>query len=253
MREVEKLGPSHSLNIPNSVADMLQGSLGEPQGGWPKHLAKVILKGETPKRGRPGARLAPVKIADVEAELAAKIHRKPSRTDVMSYLMYPEVFVKFAKNQAAWGNVEVLPTPAFFYGMEKGDEIAVEIEAGKLLVIKFLTVSEPHPDGTRTVFFELNGQPREVTVRDNALEVKVRDREKADPAKPGQVGAPIPGAVTSIAVEHGTAVEKGAKLLVMEAMKMQTTVSAPVAGRVTRVAATVGQTVEPKDLLVVIE
>ncbi|MCC6539157.1 MAG: pyruvate carboxylase [Bryobacterales bacterium] len=253
MREVEKLGPSHSLNIPNSVADMLQGSLGEPQGGWPKHLVKVILKGETPKRGRPGARLAAVKIADVEAELAAKIHRKPSRTDVMSYLMYPEVFLKFAKNQAAWGNVEVLPTPAFFYGMEKGDEIAVEIEAGKLLVIKFLTVSEPHPDGTRTVFFELNGQPREVTVRDNSLEVKVRDREKADPAKPGQVGAPIPGAVTSIAVEHGTVVEKGAKLLVMEAMKMQTTVSAPVAGRVTRIAAAVGQTVEPKDLLVVIE
>ena len=250
MAEIEKLGPAHSLNIPNSVVDMFQGSLGEPQGGWPKQLAKVILKGGSPTKGRPGARLEPVKLEQAEAELERKLHRKPTRTDLMSYLMYPEVFLKFARNQAAWGDVEVLPTPQFFYGMQKGDEIMVELEAGKSLVIKFLTIGEPHPDGTRTVFFELNGQPREVSVRDQSLEVKARDRERADPGSPGQVGAPIPGAVTSIAVEVGSPVKKGDKLLVMEAMKMQTTISAPIAGKVKRLTVQPGQTVEPKDLLV---
>ena len=250
MRGIENLGPSHSLNIPNSVADMFQGSLGEPQGGWPKKLAKVILKGGSPKRGRPGAHLAPVKFDQVEAELEGKLRRKPTRSDLMSYLMYPEVFLSFARKQAEWGDVEVLPTPQFFYGMQKGDEIGLEIEPGKLLIVKFLTIGEPHPNGTRTVFFELNGQPREVSVRDLSLEVKGREREKADPAKPGQVGAPIPGAVASIAVEVGSPVKKGDKLLVMEAMKMQTTVSAPMAGKVTRVMVKAGQTVEPKDLLV---
>ena len=240
MREIENLGPAHSLNIPNSVADMFQGSLGEPQGGWPKKLAKVILKGGTPKRGRPGALLPAAKFDQVESELEAKLRRKPTRTDMMSYLLYPAVFLKFARNQAAWGDVEVLPTPQFFYGMQQGDEIAVEIEPGKRLIVKFLTIGEPHPDGTRTVFFELNGQPREISVRDNSLEAKVSDREKADPAKPGQVGAPIPGAVTSIAVEVGSPVKKGDKLLVMEAMKMQTTISAPVAGKVKRLVVQAG-------------
>ncbi len=250
MAEIEKLGPAHSLNIPNSVVDMFQGSLGEPQGGWPKQLAKVILKGGSPTKGRPGAHLEPVKLEQAEAELERKLHRKPTRTDLMSYLMYPDVFLKFARNQAAWGEVEVLPTPQFFYGMQKGDEIMVELEAGKSLVIKFLTIGEPHPDGTRTVFFELNGQPREVSVRDQSLEVKARDRERADPGNPGHVGAPIPGAVTSIAVEVGSPVKKGDKLLVMEAMKMQTTISAPIAGKVKRLSVQPGQTVEPKDLLV---
>jgi pyruvate carboxylase len=113
-------------------------------------------------------------------------------------------------------------------------------------------VGEAHPDGTRTVFFELNGQPREVTVRDRKLKAETRSHPKADPAKEGQVGAPIPGAVTSIAVELNQVVKKGDKLLVMEAMKMQTTVYAPVAGKIAERPVAVGQTVEPKDLLIVI-
>jgi pyruvate carboxylase len=163
------------------------------------------------------------------------------------------VFLKFAKNRASWGELDVLPTPQFFYGMEKGSEIMLEIEPGKTLVVKFLAVSEPHPDGSRTVFFELNGQPREVNVRDKTLQVTVAAREKADPAQAGQVGAPIPGVISSIAVEPGQKVAKGDRVLVMDAMKMQTTVYAPVAGKVGRVAVKVAQSVEPKDLLLVIE
>jgi len=120
-------------------------------------------------------------------------------------------------------------------------------------VIKFLTVGEPHPDGTRTVFFELNGQPREVTVRDRRLEVKQQAKPKADPNQPGQIGAPIPGVVSTVAVELNQRVEKDDRLLVMEAMKMQSTVYAPVAGTIKQMLVQPGQHVEAKDLLLIIE
>ena len=149
--------------------------------------------------------------------------------------------------------MEVLPTPQFYYGMQEGDEIAVELEPGKALVIKFLTVGEPHPDGFRTVFFELNGQPREVNIRDTSLEVKVAAVPKADPAKPGDIGAPMPGVVSTVAVELHQLVKKGDRLLVMEAMKMQSTVYAPVDGKVTQVLVQPGRHVEAKDLLLEIE
>jgi pyruvate carboxylase len=167
--------------------------------------------------------------------------------------MYPDVFLKFAKNRQNWGDVEVLPTPQFYYGMDRGSDVTVELEPGKALAIKFLTVGEPHPDGTRTVFFELNGQPREVTVRDRKLDVKEEAKPKADPSVPGQIGAPIPGVVSSVAVELNQTLAKGDRLLVMEAMKMQSTVYAPVAGRVTQMLVAPGQQVEAKQLLLVIE
>ncbi|MBK5290783.1 MAG: pyruvate carboxylase [Acidobacteriia bacterium] len=251
--EFESLGKDHNQTIPNSVVEMFMGSLGEPLGGWPRKMRDVVLRGAKPRRGRPGAHLPAVDFEEASAALERKIGRKPSPTDLLSYIMYPDVFVKFAKNQQAWSNVEALPTPQFFYGMKKGEEIAVELEPGKTLVIKFLTLGEPHPDGTRTVFFELNGQPREVTIRDRSLEVKVASRAKADANHAGHVGAPIPGAVTSIAVELSQQVAKGDKLLVMEAMKMQTTITAPVAGKVVQRLVQNGEQVEPKDLLLVIE
>ena len=165
---------------------MLSGALGEPEGGWPKRLQKAILKGAKPQRGRPGAHLTPVDFEETAAMLGRKIGHEPAPDEVLSYLMYPDVFLKFAKARQSYGNVEVLPTPQFFYGMEKGDEIAVELEPGKALVIKFLTVGEPHPDGFRTVFFELNGQPREVNVRDKSLEVKVAARAQGRPRQAGR-------------------------------------------------------------------
>ncbi|MCC6364318.1 MAG: pyruvate carboxylase [Bryobacterales bacterium] len=253
VHDLLNVGPNHSLTLPNSVIEMISGDLGEPEGGWPKKIVEVVLKGGKPRKGRPGAHLPAVNLAETSETLEKKTGHNPSRTDLMSYLLYPEVFLKFAKNRQAWGDIEVLPTAQFFYGMEKGMEISVEIEPGKALIIKFLAVSEAHPDGSRTVFFELNGQPREVNVRDKTLQVTTAAREKADPGKPGHVGAPIPGVISSIAVELGQRVEKGERVLVMDAMKMQTTVYAPVAGEVKKVTAKVGQSVEPKDLLLVVE
>src|SRR3984893_10451173 len=253
VKDLENLGPDNNLTLPNSVVEMFAGALGEPEGGWPRHLQSVILRGAKPAPGRPADHLAPVDLELAAATVERKTEQKISHADLLSYLMYPDVFVKFAKARSSYGSLEVLPTPQFFYGLEQGREILVDLEPGKTLVVKLLTVSDAHPDGTRTIFFELNGQPREVTIRDNALRATVQARPKADPSAPGQVGAPIPGAISSIVVEVGQQVTKGDRLLVLEAMKMQSTVYAPVDGKVTKKLASVGDKVEAKDLLLVIE
>ena len=247
------LKPGHSVSIPNSVVDMFEGSLGEPEGGWPPHVRDIVLNGRKPRPGRPGEHLPPADFDAVRKTIATSIGREPGHDEVLSYLMYPDVFLKFARAQASYGDIGVLPTPQFFFGMQKGEEITVDIEPGKTLVVKFLTISEPHPDGTRTVFYEINGQPREVDVRDKSLRSTVAARAKADPANPNQVGAPLPGLVTAVAVNAGASVKKGDKLLVIEAMKMQSTVYVPHDGKVTSLTAQAGMQVESKDLLAVIE
>jgi pyruvate carboxylase len=253
MEQFANLTPDHNLTLPTGVIDMFMGSLGEPDGGWPKPLQKIILRGAKPERGRPGAKLPKVDLAETAAAVEKKIGRKPAHDEVLSYLMYPDVFLKYARSHQMYGDVDVIPTPQFFYGMERGTDVAVELEAGKSLVIKFQTVSEPHPDGTRTVFYELNGQPREVTVRDRSLEVREEAKPKADPNQPGQIGAPIPGVVSTVGVQLGQQLKKGDRLLVMEAMKMQSTVYAPVAGTVKQLLVQPGQHVDAKDLLLSIE
>jgi pyruvate carboxylase len=252
MAQFERLTPDHNLTLPSSVIEMFMGSLGEPEGGWPKHLQEIILRGAKPQSGRPGANLPAVDIEETAAAVEKKVGRHVSHDEVLSYLMYPDVFVKFARARQMYGDVEVLPTRQFYYGMQPGSDVAVELEPGKALVIKFLTAGEPHPDGTRTVFYELNGQPREVAVRDRKLEVKEPAKPKADPNDPGQIGAPIPGVVSTVAVELNQLIKKGDRLLVMEAMKMQSTVYAPLGGTVRQVLVQPGAHVDAKDLLLVI-
>ena len=152
-----------------------------------------------------------------------------------------------------YGEVDVIPTGPFFYGMQTGEDITIELEPGKIIVVKFLTVGELRPDGHRTVFFELNGQPREVSIRDKAQKVVGAVKEFADPNHRGHIGSPTPGVVTTVVVEQGQSVEEGQKLLILEAMKMQSTVYAPVAGKIARRLVQPGQTVETKELLLVIE
>jgi pyruvate carboxylase len=236
----------HALHLPNSVIDMFMGSLGEPEGGWPPAIQKIVLKGAEPRHGRPGAMLEPADLATSRRDLEAKVGHSLTEADVLSYLMYPAVFLQFDESRQACGDLSILPTPHFFYGMQKGEEISVDLEPGKTLVIKFLTASEPHADGSRTLYFELNGQPRDVR---NEVQVQ----PKADPAVPGEVGAPIPGIISSIAVEPLQVIRKGDRLLVMEAMKMQTNLYAPMDGKVAKLCTHNGQRVEAKDLLLVIE
>src|SRR5579859_5156026 len=250
--DVLKLDEKHDVSFPNSVVEMFSGGLGVPPGGWPKRLQKIILRGHPPMCGRPSANLEPVKFDVEQKSLENKLGHPVRRDDLLSYLLYPEVFAQYDKFRQNYADVGVLPTPVFFYGLKSGEEITVEIESGKSLIIKFLTVSEPHPDGTRTLFFELNGQPREVNARDRALRIVERAHPKADPADPGQVAAPTAGIITGLAVEANHSIERGAKLLTLEAMKMQSNIYAPISGRIVKLLVAPGQHVEAKELLVTI-
>ena len=191
----------HDLALPNSVVEMFSGALGFPPGGWPKKLQRIILRGQAPLKGRPSASLPAADFAAEQSELQKKVGHPVSEDALLSYLLYPDVYLKYDKFRQSYSDVGVLPTPAFFYGLQPAEEITIEIESGKTMIVKFLTVGEAHPDGTRTLFFELNGQPREVTVRDLALRVVERAHPKANAEDPGQVGAPTAGMVSGIAVQ----------------------------------------------------
>jgi pyruvate carboxylase len=246
------LDEKHDLSLPNSVVEMFTGILGVPPGGWPKKLQKIILRGAAPLKGLPGESMAPADLEKEQTALEKKLGHPIGSDDLLSYLLYPDVFTKYDKFQQTYSDVSVLPTPPFFYGLKSGEEITVNIESGKTLIVKFLTVGDPHPDGMRTLFFELNGQPREVNVRDRALRVTERAHPKADPAQQGQVGAPTAAVVSSVAVHANQSVERGVKLLTLEAMKMQSNIYAPIAGKVAKLLVAPGQHVEAKDLLVTI-
>jgi pyruvate carboxylase len=239
-----------SVPFPASVIDMLMGNLGQPAGGWPKKLQKIVLGDRKPIRGRPGADLKPLNLEKIREELTPKLKHEATQEDLYSHLMYPEVFAEFAKFVRDYSDVSVLPTPAFFYGLKPGEEISVDIEEGKTLFIKFIHLGNVDKDGRRALTFELNGMTREVTIVDRSVQPKTKARPKADPADPTQVGAPIPGLITSLAVSIGSKVGKGDKLLTLEAMKMQSTLYASAPGTVDAIYAQVGETVESKDLLV---
>ncbi len=240
---------SRELAFPESVVEFFEGRLGEPPGGFPAKLQKRVLRGREPIQGRPGASLPPADFQAQRTELELKIGRGANDRELMAYLMYPRVFPDLAKHQAKYSDTSVLPTPVFFNGMEAGEETSVNIERGKTLIIKFLTVGDPHADGSRTVFFELNGQPREVQLMDKKLSGQVVVHPKAAPGNPLEVGAPMPGLVVRVLVAAGEEVPAGQKLFTLEAMKMETTLYAEKAARVAEVLVKAGTQVEANDLL----
>ena len=236
--------------FPSSVIDMMAGGLGQPMGGWPKRVQKVILGKQKPIRGRPGAGMPAQNFKKTREELETRFKREITDDDLYDHLMYPEVFAEFAKFVRDYSDVGVVPTTSFFYGLKPGEEILVNIEEGKTLFVKLINIGSADKDGCRIVTFELNGMPREASIVDRSVQPKAKSRAKADPADPKQVGAPIPGMITAVSVSIGTKLAKGDKLLTLEAMKMQTTIYAPCDGVVEEVHAVVGESVESKDLLV---
>ncbi len=246
--DVVNLEPD-STPFPESVIDMLAGGLGQPLGGWPKNLQRVVLGKRKPVTGRPGAGLKPLNFKKLEEELTTKLKREATSDDVFSHIMYPEVFAEFAKYIREHGDLSVLPTPAFFYGMKVGQEVSVEIEPGKTLFIRLVNIGAVDAEGKRAVNFELNGMARQLAIVDKAVKPTMKARLKADPAKANEVGAPIPGLVTVLSVSVGAKVAKGDKLLTLEAMKMQTTIYAPADGVVDEICVRVSDAVESKDLL----
>jgi pyruvate carboxylase len=224
--------------------------MGQPPGGFPKAIQKRILRGEKPLKGRPGASLPPADFEAAAAELKKKTGHDPSHRDVVTYLIYPRVYADFIQQQHQFGDLSVLPTPVYFFGLQPGEETEIEIESGKLLIVKLATVGDPQDDGYRNIFFELNGQPRETSVRDKSVKTTVEHRRKADANNPLQVGVPMPGMIVEVAVKPGDQVKKGAKLLSLEAMKMQTMLYAERDGRVAEVTVQTGSHVETGDLVV---
>ena len=237
--------------FPESVVDMLSGGLGQPKGGWPKDVQKVVLGDRKPYKGRPGARAEKVDLEATREEVKAITKRAEcSDDDLYAYLMYPQVFKDLVKYVNEYGHARVLPTPAFFYGLKPGEEISVEIQEGKILIIKLIYVSEPDKEGLRTLTFELNGRARECVITDKSIKSEVKRRTKADSADKMQIGAPIPAMVSAVTATVGHKVMKGEKLIILEAMKMQTTVYALTDGIIDQVEVQAGDQVESKDLLV---
>ncbi|WP_112875235.1 pyruvate carboxylase [Paracoccus endophyticus] len=241
--------PAVEVAFPESVVDMMHGNLGQPPGGWPPTLQKKVLKGETPITQRPGALMPPVDLGAARAEVQAKLETELDDEDFNGWLMYPKVFSDYAERHKAYGPVRTLPTPAFFYGMEPGEEISVEIDPGKTLEIRMLTLGETDDAGDAKVFFELNGQPRSVRVPNRAVRATSAARPKADPANPDHIGAPMPGVVATVAVQAGQKVNAGDLLLTIEAMKMETGIHADRSATVRALHVAPGQQIDAKDLL----
>ncbi|CAA7615446.1 Pyruvate carboxylase [Candidatus Terasakiella magnetica] len=245
--------PDKEIAFPESVVSFFKGDLGQPVGGFPPALQKKVLGGAAPITVRPGAVLPPADLTVVREEAEKKAGRKLSEAELASYLMYPKVFTDFAVHQRHFGDVSALPTGVFFYGMEPGQEIAIDLEKGKSLIVRFLAIAPADEDGECKVFFELNGQPRTVKVADRKVAPARTAHPKAEIGNPAHVAAPMPGLVVSVAVRPGQAVEKGDLLIAIEAMKMETAVRAERAGTVASVTVTPGTQVEAKDLLMVME
>jgi pyruvate carboxylase len=243
------LSDSRELSFPESVVDLLAGRMGQPPGGFPAAVVKRVVRQGDVVTGRPGESMPPADFQAAAKKVAEVVGRTASPREVLSWLLYPRVFADFAAHRAKHGDVSVLPTPAFLEGPKPGEELAIDIEPGKTLVIRLLTVGEPHADGTRTVFFELNGQPRSVSVADKSLEAKVQRRPKAAIGDAREVGAPMPGLIVTVAVKPGDTVTKGQKLLSLEAMKMETTVYAERDGRIGEVLVAPGTPVEAGELV----
>ncbi|MGE9267178.1 MAG: pyruvate carboxylase subunit B, partial [Verrucomicrobiales bacterium] len=238
-----------NLDFPESVIDMLAGGLGQPDGGWPKDIQKLVLGKRVPVTVRPGELAAPIDLDETRAELSQQLGRETNDDDLYSHLMYPQVFADFQKSLADYDRPTVLPTPAFFYGLQAGEEITVDIAPGKTLFIKLLSIGEADDEGRRTLFYELNGMPREATVVDQSLGKEAASQVKADPSDPRQVASPLPGMINEVAVQPGDHVEEGDKLVVLEAMKMLTTVSAPLSGTIKEITLKKGQQADTGDLL----
>ncbi|WP_027715782.1 pyruvate carboxylase [Desulfuromonas sp. TF] len=241
------------LAFPQGVVDFFKGMIGQPYGGFPERLQKIILKGEQPLTCRPGELLEPVDLAAKKAELEKKLGHPVSEREVLSAVLYPGVFEEFDRHRQAFSDTSVLPTPVFFYGLDVGDEVSIDIEAGKTLIVKLNAVGRVREDGTRNIYFELNGEGRQVSIKDLSAVTEIVSHAKADPDDFKEVGAPMPGKIFKVLVAVGDQVKEGDILLSTEAMKMETNVKAKKEGVVREILFKEGDQVNQGDLLVVLE
>jgi pyruvate carboxylase len=237
-----------NLAFPDSVKALFRGDLGQPEGGFPKELQKMILKGEEPYTERPNAHLAPM---DFDSEFKAfqkEFDKYETETDFLSYKLYPKVYRDYYDHVQEFGDAKNIPTLAFFYGLKPNEEIMVEIEGGKRVIVQYLNMTEPNASGQRVVFFKLNGQARSIVVKDNSIKVTKEAHAKA--TKTNEIGSPLQGNLSKILVKEGDTIEANTPLFIIEAMKMESTITSPMAGTVAKVHLKERTLVEQDDLVV---
>ncbi|MEQ3505547.1 pyruvate carboxylase [Enterococcus cecorum] len=239
-----------TLSFPDSVVSFFEGQLGQPVGGFPEKLQKIILKGRPAITVRPGQLAPAVDFEKVRNELAEKVGFTPKDEQVLSYLMYPQVFLDYCKAYDQFGEVKLLDTPTFFYGMRLGEKINVEIEKGKALIIRLDEIGEADEEGNRILFFNLNGQRREIVVNDKSIQSTIVHRKKAEPTDKNQYGATMSGSVLQVLVKKGDHVKKGDVLMITEAMKMETAIEARFDGVVDHLYVQPGEIIQSGDLLI---
>ena len=243
--------PKTDVAFPESVVDMLRGNLGQPPGGFPKNIVKKALKGEKPNLARPGKNLEPIDLEKTRQELSDKLDgMKIDDEDLNGYLMYPKVFLDYMERHLTYGPVRTLPTKTFFYGMNSGDEISLEIDPGKTLEIRMQAIGETDENGEVKVFFELNGQPRVIRVPNRLVTSETTSRPKADPSNSNHIGAPMPGVISTVSVKEGQAVKKGDLLLTIEAMKMETGIHVERDAKIKAVHVKPATQIDAKDLII---
>ena len=257
IKATEVIEKGDEINFPQSVIDFFKGDLGQPVGGFPEKLQKVILKDIQPYTGRPNEHLEPVNFETEFQEFVnafdTSMGNELEMTDFLSYKLYPKVYKEYYQHFLTYGNVMTIPTKSFFYGMEVGEEITVEMDQGKTLLISLSTIGKPDGLGMVPVYFKVNGQMRIIQVKDKQIDVEVIRHEKAEDGNHLHVGAPIQGSVSSILVKPNEEVEKNQALFVIEAMKMETTITATTAGTVKRVVLQEGTMAETGDLVIELE
>ena len=246
--------PKTDVAFPESVVDMLRGNLGQPPGGFPKNIVKKALKGEKPNLDRPGKNLEPIDLEKTRQELSDKLDgMKIDDEDLNGYLMYPKVFLDYMERHLTYGPVRTLPTKTFFYGMNSGDEISLEIDPGKTLEIRMQAIGETDENGEVKVFFELNGQPRVIRVPNRLVTSETTSRPTADPSNSNHIGAPMPGVISTVSVNEGQTVKKGDLLLTIEAMKMETGIHVERDAKIKAVHVKAATQIDAKDLIIELE
>jgi len=248
LTEEDVMQQGETLAFPDSVIDLFKGELGQVKGGFPKELSRLILKGDKPFTNRPNEHLEPVDFDTEFPDFQTEFGNERDILDFLSYKMYPDVFRNFHEQSKIYGKVQHLPTPAFFYGLKLNEELQVKLSEGKLLIIRLIYQSPPDENGLCTVTFELNGQVRSVQIRDQSAQATVKVNPKA--VEDNQIGAPLLGKLSAVLVESGQKVKQNDPLFVIEAMKMESTITASCSGTIKNICINEGELVEQGDLII---
>lgn len=242
-----------TLAFPESVVSFFKGEIGQPVGGFDPNLQKIILKDVKPFTERPNEHLKPIDFDKEFKLLKQKFDEHVKYTDLLSYLLYPKVFEEYYHKKLAYGAVRKIPTPQFFYGLKENEEAIIEIDKGKTILVRLLTIGEPDENGTRKVFMRLNGQTRIIEVQDKKIEVHSHEHQKAEKGKTEHIAAPLQGKISQFFVQEGEKVKTNSPLFTLEAMKMESTITALKEGVVKKIVLPAGTLVKAEDLVMVVE